>query len=70
MSRISRYKRIHQLAALNTAVKILYSLNSKSNYELGAVLSQLNAKGMEHAVSYASRIITKAEWNYYVIHKQ
>lgn len=67
---MSRYKCIHQLAALNMAVKILYSLNSKSNYELGTVLSQPNAKGMEHAVSYASHIITKVEWNYCVIHKQ
>ena len=65
---MSRYKCIYQLAALNMAVKILWI--SKSNYELGAVLSQLNAKGMEQAVSYASHIITKAEWNYCVIHKQ
>ena len=67
---MSRYKCIHQLAALNMAIKILYSFNSKSNYEFGVVLSQLNAKGMEHAVSYASHIITKAEWNYCVIYKQ
>ena len=37
---------------------------------IGAVLSQVDDKGVEHVVAYASRILTKLERNYCVTHKE
>ena len=41
-----------------------------SDTGIGAVLSQVDENGFEHVVYYASRILTKAERNYCVTHKE
>jgi len=40
-----------------------------SDTGIGAVLSQTSANGQEHVISYASRLLTKAECNYCVTRK-
>ena len=41
-----------------------------SDTGIGAILSQVDAEGVEHMDAYASRILTKAEWNYCVTRKE
>ncbi|KFD59900.1 hypothetical protein M514_27917 [Trichuris suis] len=41
-----------------------------SNIAIGAVLSQLDDKGREHPVAFASRTLTRAEQRYYVTRKE
>ena len=41
-----------------------------SDTGIGAILSQVQADGEEHVVSYASRLLTKAERNYCVTRKE
>lgn len=41
-----------------------------SDTGIGAVLSQVDAEGVEHVVSYGSCILTKAEQNYCVTRKE
>ena len=41
-----------------------------SDTGIGAVLSQVDAEGVEHVVAYASRILTKAEQDYCVTRKE
>jgi len=41
-----------------------------SDTGIGAVLSQVDAQGMEHVVAYASRILTKVVRNYCITHRE
>ena len=41
-----------------------------SDTGIGAVLSQVDAEGVVHVVSYASHTLSKAERNYYVARKE
>ena len=41
-----------------------------SDMEAGAVLSQLDNNEVEHVVCYSSRLLSKAESNYCVTHKE
>ena len=46
--------------------KTFYLYTDASNIALGSILSQLDAQGLDHPITYYSRIFSKAERNYSV----
>jgi len=48
----------------------LFDLCKAALRGIRAVLSQVDAQGVEHVVAYASRILTKAERNYCITHRE
>ena len=41
-----------------------------SDVGIGAVLTQVGSDGLQHVIAFGSRLLTKAEWQYCVTHKE